>query len=327
MRRASRARVDAAGKKVGHTGTLDPLASGVLPLVLGKATRLAQFLSSADKEYEADIELGVSTTTLDRGGEIVARERTRARSADLTASIDRGSGRRVPRHVSAAAARLFRQENRRRSRVRSRAPQRAGPAAAGAGDGDRRSRCSNGAAALLRLRLVCSAGYYVRSLASASASAWAPARISPAWSGRAAAIFRSLSRRPRRPRSQPARGGRAGDSARSAAAVLAGAHADRRRERPWRPVAGLSGRHMVDAPAALSEGGPSPAAAPRRPPGGHRRAAAGGAPGRHFCIPASYWNKITRLGLTHCGGLGSVAGERRPRRSAGPLAEVTYSWH
>ena len=45
--------------KVGHTGTLDPLASGVLPLVLGKATRLAQFLSSADKEYEADIELGV----------------------------------------------------------------------------------------------------------------------------------------------------------------------------------------------------------------------------------------------------------------------------
>ena len=55
--------------KVGHTGTLDPLASGVLPLVLGKATRLAQFLSSADKEYEAHIELGITTTTLDRGGE------------------------------------------------------------------------------------------------------------------------------------------------------------------------------------------------------------------------------------------------------------------
>ena len=65
----------AGGKKVGHTGTLDPLASGVLPLVLGKATRLAQFLSSAEKEYEADIELGVSTTTLDRGGEVVARRR------------------------------------------------------------------------------------------------------------------------------------------------------------------------------------------------------------------------------------------------------------
>src|SRR5215216_5471863 len=57
-----------AGKpKVGHTGTLDPLASGVLPLVIGKATRLAQFLSSADKEYEAEVVLGTSTTTYDRG--------------------------------------------------------------------------------------------------------------------------------------------------------------------------------------------------------------------------------------------------------------------
>ena len=66
--------------KVGHTGTLDPLASGVLPLVLGKATRLAQFLSSADKEYEARRRAGRRTTTLDRGGEVVARDRTRARS-------------------------------------------------------------------------------------------------------------------------------------------------------------------------------------------------------------------------------------------------------
>src|SRR5918992_1677739 len=66
------------GRKVGHTGTLDPLASGVLPLVIGKATRLAQFLSSAEKEYEAQIELGVSTTTLDRGGEVVPRDRLRS---------------------------------------------------------------------------------------------------------------------------------------------------------------------------------------------------------------------------------------------------------
>ena len=61
------------GSKVGHTGTLDPLASGVLPLVLGRATRLAQFLSSTEKEYEAEIELGVSTTTFDRGGSAVER--------------------------------------------------------------------------------------------------------------------------------------------------------------------------------------------------------------------------------------------------------------
>ena len=72
--RARRSGGQAGKPKVGHTGTLDPLASGVLPLVIGKATRLAQFLSSAEKEYEADIELGVTTTTLDRGGDIVARE-------------------------------------------------------------------------------------------------------------------------------------------------------------------------------------------------------------------------------------------------------------
>ena len=82
--RAPRSGGQAGKPKVGHTGTLDPLASGVLPLVIGKATRLAQFLSSAEKEYEADIELGVTTTTLDRGGEVVARDPAR-QAAELTA--------------------------------------------------------------------------------------------------------------------------------------------------------------------------------------------------------------------------------------------------
>jgi len=65
------------GKKVGHTGTLDPLASGVLPLVLGKATRLAQFLSTAEKTYVAELTLGESTTTFDRAGSVVPREHAR----------------------------------------------------------------------------------------------------------------------------------------------------------------------------------------------------------------------------------------------------------
>src|ERR1700682_5171798 len=55
-------------KKVGHTGTLDPLASGVLPLVLGRATRLARFLTMADKSYEAVIRLGMDTDTYDAEG-------------------------------------------------------------------------------------------------------------------------------------------------------------------------------------------------------------------------------------------------------------------
>lgn len=51
--------------RIGHTGTLDPLASGVLPLVIGRATRLAQFLSGEDKEYDAAIRLGLATRTYD----------------------------------------------------------------------------------------------------------------------------------------------------------------------------------------------------------------------------------------------------------------------
>jgi len=55
-------------KRVGHTGTLDPLATGVLPLVVGSATRLASLLSGADKEYVATIRLGGVTDTYDAAG-------------------------------------------------------------------------------------------------------------------------------------------------------------------------------------------------------------------------------------------------------------------
>lgn len=59
--------------KVGHGGTLDPAASGVLPIAVGRATRLLQFLSQ-DKAYRATIKLGISTTTDDLEGEIIASQ-------------------------------------------------------------------------------------------------------------------------------------------------------------------------------------------------------------------------------------------------------------
>ena len=55
-------------RDIGHTGTLDPLASGLLVLVLGRATRLASLLSGCDKTYEATIRLGFATTTDDSLG-------------------------------------------------------------------------------------------------------------------------------------------------------------------------------------------------------------------------------------------------------------------
>ncbi len=63
VRRALRTR------RVGHTGTLDPFATGVLPVCVGRATRLARFLSGGDKEYSATIRLGFATTTDDLSGE------------------------------------------------------------------------------------------------------------------------------------------------------------------------------------------------------------------------------------------------------------------
>jgi tRNA pseudouridine55 synthase len=62
-------------RRVGHTGTLDPFASGVLPLCVGKATRLARFLSGHDKTYEATVRLGFATATDDLEGEALGAPR------------------------------------------------------------------------------------------------------------------------------------------------------------------------------------------------------------------------------------------------------------
>lgn len=59
----------AKDKRVGHLGTLDPIATGVLPLVIGKTTRLAQFYTRSDKVYEGTVRFGWATNTYDRAGE------------------------------------------------------------------------------------------------------------------------------------------------------------------------------------------------------------------------------------------------------------------
>ena len=61
-------------RRVGHAGTLDPAATGVLPVCFGQATRVAEFLMDADKAYRAQIELGVVTDTYDADGEVVERK-------------------------------------------------------------------------------------------------------------------------------------------------------------------------------------------------------------------------------------------------------------
>jgi tRNA pseudouridine55 synthase len=70
-------------KRVGHAGTLDPAATGVLPVCLGQGTRVVEFLMAATKTYRARIELGVSTDTYDSSGTITRR----ADSSDITRSL------------------------------------------------------------------------------------------------------------------------------------------------------------------------------------------------------------------------------------------------
>lgn len=62
------------GKKVGHTGTLDPLATGVLPLLIGKGTLLSKYLINHDKTYIAKIKLGAKTDTADLEGNVILEE-------------------------------------------------------------------------------------------------------------------------------------------------------------------------------------------------------------------------------------------------------------
>ncbi len=66
----------------GHTGTLDPMATGVLPICLGDATKIAGWLIADDKHYLAELELGVETETLDADGAIVAEDRAGAAAID-----------------------------------------------------------------------------------------------------------------------------------------------------------------------------------------------------------------------------------------------------
>ena len=82
-------------EKAGHTGTLDPLASGLLPICMGTATRFAQFLLDARKRYTATLRFGITTTTQDADGDIVQSRPTTFDRAALVALLPRFSGRQM----------------------------------------------------------------------------------------------------------------------------------------------------------------------------------------------------------------------------------------
>ncbi|WDE10357.1 tRNA pseudouridine(55) synthase TruB [Thalassomonas haliotis] len=89
--------------KAGHTGALDPLATGMLPICFGEATKFSQFLLDTDKVYQVTAKLGIRTTTSDADGEIVAEKAVDVADSQLALALDkfRGTSKQVPSMYSA----------------------------------------------------------------------------------------------------------------------------------------------------------------------------------------------------------------------------------
>ena len=79
-------------KKVGHTGTLDPLATGVLVVCVGKATKLVDMLTSEEKEYIAEITLGIETDSLDITGNILKEEQVNITKEEIIKVLNNFKG-------------------------------------------------------------------------------------------------------------------------------------------------------------------------------------------------------------------------------------------
>lgn len=90
-------------KKVGHTGTLDPLATGVLPILLGSATKAQNLLPDSDKEYIAEFLLGVETDTQDITGKLLNKSKVSVTKTELESVLERFKGdiKQVPPMYSA----------------------------------------------------------------------------------------------------------------------------------------------------------------------------------------------------------------------------------
>ncbi len=90
-------------QKAGHTGALDPLATGMLPICLGEGTKFSQFLLDTDKTYIVTAKLGIRTTTSDADGDVVSEKPVDVAEPELMAALDkfRGKSQQIPSMYSA----------------------------------------------------------------------------------------------------------------------------------------------------------------------------------------------------------------------------------
>lgn len=157
----------AGGAKVGHTGTLDPMATGVLPIVIGRATRLARFLAASDKEYEAGVRLGWATDTYDAAGSPVPAGDTevRGRRWPDAASLDRALDTFRGTYLQAPPGFSAKKVDGVRAYELARKGQAVTPREVEVTVHDLSILGCDGD--VLRVRIRCSAGFYVRSFAHA----------------------------------------------------------------------------------------------------------------------------------------------------------------
>ncbi len=170
----ARARRVLKEKRVGHTGTLDPFATGVLVLLVGRATRLAQFHAGAEKEYEATVRLGFNTDTGDltgerRGGGGTA-DCANLKLEEVEAAIAplRGEFEQVPPMYSAkkvGGKKLYELARRGEEIERKAVPVRVSEFEIVVDENEGPLRTNVEGACDVRVRVVCSAGTYVRALA------------------------------------------------------------------------------------------------------------------------------------------------------------------
>ena len=116
-------------RSVGHLGTLDPLATGVLPLVIGNMTRLAQFYTSSEKTYEGAIRFGFATDTFDSDGDPAGETQT----VDVSLTQLRELAPNLSGRDPADAASIFCQEDSGRPRLQTRSQKAGGASESGSG--------------------------------------------------------------------------------------------------------------------------------------------------------------------------------------------------
>lgn len=151
-------------RKVGHAGTLDPMATGVLVLGLGRGTRLLHYLVGADKEYSATVRLGVATTSDDADGEVVGRAdagRLGRQDVVTAATAFVGEIDQVPSAVSAVKV----DGKRAYARVRAGEDVRLDPRRVTVSSFEVVDARAEGACLDVDVRVACSSGTYVRALA------------------------------------------------------------------------------------------------------------------------------------------------------------------